>query len=59
MRMIKDAKRKPVERVDGTGLAGEAGGYVVRRMFAPQVARAEMLNGGGEGSSRLRCGPDS
>ncbi|MFT4118812.1 heterodisulfide reductase-related iron-sulfur binding cluster [Bradyrhizobium sp.] len=44
MRMIKEAKRKPITVVDGID-SGSVGGAVVRRMFAPPVTKAEMLTG--------------
>jgi Fe-S oxidoreductase/electron transfer flavoprotein alpha/beta subunit len=43
MRMIKDAKRKTVAVVDAAGVVDGSGGYVVRRMFEPEIGRAEML----------------
>ncbi|MBS0232087.1 MAG: 4Fe-4S dicluster domain-containing protein [Proteobacteria bacterium] len=45
MRMIKEAKRKTIEVVDGHAVLDGSGGYVVRRMFVPEVAKAEMLKG--------------
>ena len=48
MRMIKQAKDKPLVVVDGSSLAGTPAGYVVRRMYTPPKSRAEMLEGSAE-----------
>jgi electron transfer flavoprotein alpha/beta subunit len=48
MRMIKQAKDKPLVVVDGSSLAGAPAGYVVRRMYTPPKSRAEMLEGSAE-----------
>ncbi len=46
MRMIKDAKKKPLDVVDGSSVADEGSAYRIRRMYAPEAAgRAEMLEG--------------
>jgi Fe-S oxidoreductase/electron transfer flavoprotein alpha/beta subunit len=45
MRMIKEAKRKVLVEVDGAGIADGAGGYIVRKIYTPQLAKAEMLEG--------------
>ena len=46
MRMIKDAKKKPLEVVDGASVLDEGSAYSVRRMYVPEASgRAEMLEG--------------
>lgn len=45
MRMIKQAKKKPLEVVDGASLIDGGGGYRVRRMYIPEQTKAEMLSG--------------
>ncbi len=46
MRMIKQAKKKPLIEIDGSGLLDDGGGYSVRRMYTPAKERAQMLEGG-------------
>jgi len=46
MRMIKQAKKKPLIEIDGSGLLDDGGGYSVRRMYTPAKERARMLEGG-------------
>lgn len=45
MKMIKQAKEKPLVLVDGAGVADGSGGYLVRRMYVPAQKKAEMLKG--------------
>jgi Fe-S oxidoreductase/electron transfer flavoprotein alpha/beta subunit len=45
MKMVKQAKQKPLVVVDGAGVVDGSGGYVVRRMYIPERTRAEMLTG--------------
>ncbi len=45
MRMIKQAKQKPLIVVDGAALLDDGGGYHVRRMYTPAKERAQMLEG--------------
>jgi Fe-S oxidoreductase/electron transfer flavoprotein alpha/beta subunit len=46
MRMIKDAKKKPLDVVDGASVLDEGSAYTVRRMYVPEAGgRAEMLEG--------------
>ncbi len=45
MRMIKQAKKKPLAVLDGASLLDGGGGYVVRRMYTPEQSKAEMLQG--------------
>ncbi len=46
MRMIKDAKKKPLDVVDGASVLDEGSAYTVRRMYVPEASgRAEMLEG--------------
>ncbi len=45
MRMIKQAKKKPLQVVDGAAVEDGSGGYRVRRMYIPEQTRAEMLGG--------------
>jgi Fe-S oxidoreductase/electron transfer flavoprotein alpha/beta subunit len=46
MKMVKQAKTKPLLVVDGASINDGYGGYVVRRMYAPELGKAEMLSGG-------------
>jgi Fe-S oxidoreductase/electron transfer flavoprotein alpha/beta subunit len=48
MRMIKQAKKKPLVVLDGATVPGGGGGYAVRRMYVPEQAKAEMLSGNAE-----------
>lgn len=48
MRMIKQAKKKPLMVLDGASVLDGSGGFVVRRMYVPEQARAEMLGGSAE-----------
>lgn len=45
MRMIKQAKKKPLEVVDGAPVVDGGGGYRVRRMYTPVQEKARMLEG--------------
>jgi Fe-S oxidoreductase/electron transfer flavoprotein alpha/beta subunit len=45
MKMVKQAKQKPLVVVDGAGAADGSGGYLVRRMYIPKQTKAEMLSG--------------
>lgn len=46
MRMIKDAKKKPLDVVDGASVLDEGRAYSVRRMYVPEASgRAEILEG--------------
>lgn len=45
MRMIKQAKKKPLEVVDGAPVVDGGGGYRVRRMYTPVQEKAKMLEG--------------
>jgi electron transfer flavoprotein alpha/beta subunit len=45
MKMIKQAREKPLVVVDGGGVIDGSGGYVVRRMYVPQQTKAQMLTG--------------
>jgi Fe-S oxidoreductase/electron transfer flavoprotein alpha/beta subunit len=45
MKMIKQAREKPLEVVDGAGVIDGSGGYVVRRMYVPEQTKAQMLTG--------------
>lgn len=45
MKMVKQAKQKPLTVVDGNGVADGSGGYVVRRMYIPAQTKAKMLTG--------------
>jgi len=45
MRMIKQAKKKPIAIIDSSGQSNEQAGYVISRMFKPPVQKAEMLEG--------------
>lgn len=48
MRMIKQAKKKPLVVLDGASVLDGSGGYFVRRMYVPEQAKAEMLSGSAE-----------
>ncbi|MFQ5775898.1 MAG: heterodisulfide reductase-related iron-sulfur binding cluster [Kiloniellaceae bacterium] len=48
MRMIKQAKKKPLAVLDGAPVLDGGGGYVVRRMYLPERSKAEMLEGSAE-----------
>jgi len=48
MRMIKQAKKKPLEVLDGASLIDGGGGYRVRRMYTPVQEKATMLEGSAE-----------
>lgn len=45
MKMVKQAKRKPLVVVDGAGAVDGSGGYVVNRMYIPEQTKAQMLTG--------------
>lgn len=45
MRMIKQARKKPLVVVDGSAVNDGSAGYAVRRMYVPESTRAEMLTG--------------
>ncbi len=45
MRMIKKAKKKTIDVLDGASAVAGASGFVVNRIFKPPVTRAEMLEG--------------
>lgn len=45
MKMVKQAKQKPLVVVDGAGAKDGSGAYVVRRMYVPEQTKAEMLTG--------------
>lgn len=45
MKMIKQAKQKPLVVVEGAGVVDGSGGYLVRRMYIPKQTKAEMLKG--------------
>jgi len=46
MRMIKQAKKKPIDTVDGTALDDGSSGFVVNRVYKPVSEKAEMLTVG-------------
>ncbi|WP_245331329.1 heterodisulfide reductase-related iron-sulfur binding cluster [Mesorhizobium sophorae] len=48
MKMIKQARNKPLEVVDGSSAIDGVGGYRVRRMYVPVRQRAAMLEGTAE-----------
>jgi electron transfer flavoprotein alpha/beta subunit len=48
MRMIKQAKKKPLAVLDGAAVLDGSGGYVVRRMYVPEQKKVEMLTGGAD-----------
>ena len=57
MKMIKQAKQKPLVVVDGAGLFSDgSGGYVVRRMYVPEQTKAEMLKGTPQEVAQFYCG---
>lgn len=45
MKMVKQAKQKPLAVVDAAGAMDGSGGYLVRRMYIPEQSKAEMLSG--------------
>ena len=45
MRMIKQAKKKPLAVLDGGAVMDGSGGYAIRRMYVPEQTKAEMLGG--------------
>ena len=45
MKMIKQARDKPLVVVDGAGVVDGSGGYAVRRMYVPEQTKAQMLTG--------------
>jgi len=45
MKMVKQAKQKPLVVVDGKDVQDGSGGYQVRRMYVPEQTKAEMLTG--------------
>lgn len=45
MKMVKQAKQKPLVVVDGAGVVDGSGGYLVRRMYIPEQTKAKMLKG--------------
>jgi electron transfer flavoprotein alpha/beta subunit len=45
MKMVKQAKQKPLVVVEGAGVVDGSGGYVVKRMYIPEQSKAEMLTG--------------
>jgi len=45
MKMVKQAKQKPLVVVSGAGVVDGSGGYVVKRMYIPEQSKAEMLTG--------------
>jgi electron transfer flavoprotein alpha/beta subunit len=48
MRMIKQAKQKPITVIDGEGLDDGSSGYAIQRMFKPTTGQATMLEGGAD-----------
>jgi len=48
MRMIKQAKKKPLEVIDAASMIDGGGGYRVRRMYTPVQQKATMLEGSAE-----------
>jgi len=48
MRMIKQAKKKQLDILDGASVIDGTGGYAVRRMYVPEQTKAEMLSGSAE-----------
>ena len=46
MKMLKQARSKPLVVLDGASVGQGYGGYVVRRIYAPTFGKAEMLSGG-------------
>jgi Fe-S oxidoreductase/electron transfer flavoprotein alpha/beta subunit len=45
MRMIKKAKKKPLITIDAVSMAADPGHYLVKKMYTPEVTRAEMIEG--------------
>lgn len=45
MRMVKQAKQKPLIVIDAPGTRDGSGGFAVRRMYKPQFEKAQMLSG--------------
>jgi electron transfer flavoprotein alpha/beta subunit len=45
MKMVKQAKQKPLVVVGGADVIDGSGGYLVRRMYVPEQTKAEMLTG--------------
>ena len=45
MRMVRQAKQKPLIVLDGEGVMDGSGGYTVRRMYVPKQTKAQMLTG--------------
>jgi electron transfer flavoprotein alpha/beta subunit len=45
MKMVKQAREKPLEVVDGAAVLDGSGGYVVRRMYVPEQTKAQMITG--------------
>ena len=45
MRMIKKAKKLPIEVLDAESMLEGGGGYSVRRMYTPEQENAQMLDG--------------
>ena len=58
MRMIKQAKKKPLEVVDGSALIDGGGGYRVRRMYTPSSGKGADAGRHCRGSRRTDRGPD-
>ena len=56
MRMIKQAKKKPLAVVDGAAAADAACGYRIKRIYTPEQSRAEMLEGGIEDIAKFVAG---
>jgi Fe-S oxidoreductase/electron transfer flavoprotein alpha/beta subunit len=48
MRMIKQAKKKTIELVDGACLDDGSSGFVVNRVYKPVTEKATMLSGGAD-----------
>jgi len=45
MRMVKQARQKPLVVLDGASVMDGTGGYTVRRMYVPKQTKAQMLTG--------------
>ncbi|RLA51806.1 MAG: electron transfer flavoprotein subunit alpha [Gammaproteobacteria bacterium] len=45
MRMIKKAKKKTIDVLDGTSVVDSNSGFVINRIFKPPVTKAQMLEG--------------
>ena len=45
MRMKKQAKKKPLLNIVAESMQENSGAYVVKRMYAPEVTKAQMLEG--------------